>query len=170
MRKSTKKLLGIVIIVILILAIVWLVYENIKPEPTSVHTTNELPDENKGIDNIINNLFENEAVNKEANAITNEIVNETVDEDKKADNETVNKEENNSTSETVEGTTLSREEKAIEKAKEYYKDEYGSIDGIYFRYDSVYGDGRYIVVARNSSGATVAFLFVDLDTGIVTKK
>ena len=24
-----------------------------------------------------------------------------------------------------------------------------------------YGDGRYIVVARNSSGATVAFLFVN---------
>ena len=56
MSKSTKKLLGIVVIVILILAIVWLVYENIKPQPTSVNVTNELPDENKGIDNIINDV------------------------------------------------------------------------------------------------------------------
>ena len=170
MSKSTKKILGIVVIVILILAIVWMVYENMKLGPASVHTTNQLPDENKGIDNIINDLFENEAVNEDTNITTNEIANETVNEDEKVDNETVNNKENNSTSETVEGTTLSREEKAEKLAKEYYEDEYGNTDDIYFRYDSVYGDGRYIVVARNSSGATVAFLFVNLDTGIVTKK
>ena len=68
------------------------------------------------------------------------------------------------------GEKIGREEKAEKLAKEYYEDEYGNTDDIYFRYDSVYGDGRYIVVARNSSGATVAFLFVNLDTGIVTKK
>ena len=165
MSKNNKKILGIVIIVILILAIVWLVYENIKPQPTSINTTNELPDENKGIDNIINDLFENEVVNEEVNVTTNEIANETVNDDN-----TENKEENSSTSETVEGTTLSREEKAEKLAKEYYEEEYGSADDIYFRYDSVYGDGRYIVIARKSSGATVAFLFVNLDTGVVTKK
>lgn len=166
MSKGTKKILGIVVIVILILVIVWLVYENIKPQPTSINTTNELPDENKGLDNIINDLFENE----ETNVIVNEIVNETVNEEEKTDDEPVNKEENNSTSETIEGTTLSREEKAEKLAKEYYEEEHGINDDIYFRYDSVYGDGRYIVVARNSSGATVAFLFVNLDTGVVTKK
>ena len=170
MSKSTKRLLGIVVIVVLILAIVWMVYENLKPESASVHTANELTNVNKELDNIINDLFENEPINEETNVIANEIVNETVNDDEKADNETVNKEENNNTSETVEGTTLSREEKAEKLAKEYYEDEYGSVEGIYFRYDSIYGDGRYIVVARNSSGATVAFLFVDLSTGKVTRK
>lgn len=170
MSKSTKKILGIVVIVILILAIVWMVYENMKPGPASVHTTNQLLDENKGIDNIINDLFENEAVNEETNITTNEIANETVNEDEKVDNETVNNKENNSTSETVEGTTLSREEKAVEIAKEYYKEKYGSTDGIYFSCEEVNGDGRYIVRAGSAGTINNKFLLVNLDTEVVTEK
>lgn len=165
MSKNNKKILGIVIIVILILAIVWLVYENIKPQPTSINTTNELPDENKGIDNIINDLFENEVVNEEVNVTTNEIANETVNDDN-----TENKEENSSTSETVEGTTLSRKEKAIEIAKKYYKEKYGSTDGIYFTCEEVNGDGRYIVRAGSAGTVNNKFLLVNLDTELVTEK
>lgn len=169
MSKSTKNILGILIIVILILAILWMVYENMKTEPASVHTTNELTDENKELDNIINDLFENEIVNEETNVI-NKIVNETVNEDEKTDNETVNKEENNGMSETVEGTTLSREEKAIEIAKEYYKEKYGSTDGIYFSCEEVNGDGRYIVRAGSAGTINNKFLLVDIDTELVTEK
>ena len=164
----------IIQIILLILAIIWVVYENVKPQPVSIQTSNELPNENLGIENIINDLFENEVSNTVENEIVNEVMNEVVDQ---TENENVNQNnetsseinENNNDSETVTGTTTSREEKAVELAKEYYEEEYGSAEGIYFRYDSVYGDGRYIVIA-STEGRTVAFLFVDLNTGIVTKK
>ena len=49
------------------------------------------------------------------------------------------------------GTTASREERAVELAKEYYEEEYGSTDGVYFRYE-VNCDGRYIVRAGSAEG------------------
>lgn len=170
MDKSTKKIIGITVVILLILAIIWVVYESVKPQPASIQTSNELPNENLGIENIINDLFTNEVSNTVENEIVNEVVNQTENENVNKNNETSSDtNENNNDSETVTGTTTSREEKAVELAKEYYEEEYGNTEGIYFRYDSVYGDGRYIVIA-STEGRTVAFLFVDLNTGIVTKK
>ena len=165
MSKNTKKILGIVVIVILILVVIWVVYENVKPEPASVNISNKLPDENVGIDNIINDIFENEVTNTVSNETVNEIIDKGTNKNEESNTNQVDKED----SETVSGTATTREEKAIELAKEYYEEEYGSTEGIYFRYDSIYGDGRYIVIA-SSEGRTVAFLFVDLKTGVVTKK
>ena len=165
MSKNTKKILGIVVIVILILVAIWVVYENVKPEPASVNISNDLPDENVGIDNIINDIFENEVTNTVSNETVNEIIDKGTNKNEESNTNQVDKED----SETVSGTATTRKEKAIELAKEYYEEEYGSTEGIYFRYDSIYGDGRYIVIA-SSEGRTVAFLFVDLKTGVVTKK
>ena len=165
MRKGTKKVIGAIIIIILILAVIWLVYESVKPEPASIEPVNELPNENMGLDNIINNLFEN----VETNVTTeNEVVNETTT---NATNtkETETTESSASTSEVVSGTAISREEKAVELAKEYYEEEYGSTEGIYFTYDSVYQDGRYIVRAGTADTGTM-YLFVNLDTEIVSER
>lgn len=175
MDKSTKKIIGITVIILLILAIIWVVYESVKPQPASIQTSNELPNENLGIENIINDLFENEVSNTVENEIVNEVMNEVVNQ---TENENVNKNnetssdinENNNDSETVTGTTTSREEKAVELAKKYYEKEYGNSDGIYFDNQGVYGDGRYIVRAGSAGNGVNMYLLVDLNTEIVTKK
>ena len=68
------------------------------------------------------------------------------------------------------GTNESREERAVELAKEYYEEEYGSLDGIYFRCDSVYKDGRYVVTVTSGPNETLAFLYVDLRTELVEER
>ena len=165
MNKSTKKVIGIVIIILFVIAVLGAVYVSVKPKETSIQPSNKLLEESS---NIINDVNKNEITNEK---IENEIVNEISDEEQNKNEEVITNETDNTEndSETVEGTTLSREEKAVELAKKYYKEEYGSTDEIYFRYDSINGDGRYRVVA-SSNGKTVAFLLVDLDTETVTKK
>ena len=175
MSKGGKTFLILVIIVLLALGIMWAVYENYKTEPANINATTDLPDENKGIDNIINDFVENEIVNsvEEANVVSED--NTTLEEENASSSGDSNSNENvedtnkGSSSEVVEGTTMSREERAIELAKEYYEEEYGDSDDIYFRYDGVNGEGKHIVVA-SSNAVTVAFLIVDLNTGLVTEK
>ena len=71
----------------------------------------------------------------------------------------------------VVGPTASGKTKmAVELAKEYYKEEYGSLDGIYFRCDSVYKDGRYVVTVTSGPNETLAFLYVDLRTELVEER
>lgn len=174
MSKGGKTFLILVIIVLLALGIMWAVYENYKTEPANINATTDLPDENKGIDNIINDFVENEIVNsvEEANVVSEDST--TLEENANSSgdsnsNENVEDTNKGNSSEVVEGTTMSREERAIELAKEYYEEEYGDSDDIYFRYDSVNGEGKHIVVA-SSNAVTVAFLIVDLNTGLVTEK
>ena len=168
MSKNTKTVLVIIVIALLTLAIIWAVYESYKPEPASINTTTNLPDENKGLDNIINDFVVNEVNNNvEEENIVEENKNNINQQEQEEDN---NEKENTQSSEVVPGTSESREEKAIELAKEFYEEEYGNIDELSFRYDSVYKDGRHIVVVSSTGGKTVAFLFVDLNTGLVQKK
>lgn len=174
MSKGGKTFLILVIIVLLALGIMWAVYENYKTEPANINATTDLPDENKGIDNIINDFVENEIVNsvEEANVVSEDST--TLEENANSSgdsnsNENVEDTNKGNSSEVVEGTTMSREEIAIELAKEYYEEEYGDSDDIYFRYDGVNGEGKHIVVA-SSNAVTVAFLIVDLNTGLVTEK
>lgn len=175
MSKGGKTFLILVIIVLLALGIIWAVYENYKTEPANINATTDLPNENKGIDNIINDFVENEIVNsvEGANIVSEDST--TLEEENASSSGNSNSDENvedtkkGSSSEVVEGTTMSREERAIELAKEYYEEEYGDSDDIYFRYDGVNGEGKHIVVA-SSNAVTVAFLIVDLNTGLVTEK
>ena len=164
MSKGAKRFLIVIVVAIVVLAIIWIVYEANKPEPASINATTELPDENKGIDNIINDFVENEVVSEE---------DENANEDATAgEKEEVVTDTNsgNSSSELMPGTNESREERAVELAKEYYEEEYGSLDGIYFRCDSVYKDGRYVVTVTSGPNETLAFLYVDLRTEIVEER
>ena len=175
MSKGGKNFLILVIIVLLALGIMWAVYENYKTEPANINATTDLPDENKGIDNIINDFVENEIVNsvEEANVVSED--NTTLEEENASSSGDSNSNENvedtnkGSSSEVVEGTTMSREERAIEIAKEYYEEEYGNSDDLYFSCDGVNTEGKYIVRA-SSNAVNVAFLIVDLNTGLVTEK
>ena len=110
-----KKVIAVIVIFVLILAIIWIVYESVKPEPVSISATNELPNENMGLDNIINDIFENETNTTNENEIVNETAQNNVDEDKKTtenDNSEDNTDSNSNNSEIVSGTNTSREEKS----------------------------------------------------------
>ncbi len=164
MSKGAKRFLIVIVVAIVVLAIIWIVYEANKPEPASINAATELPDENKGIDNIINDFVENEVVSEE---------DKNANEDATAgEKEEVVTDTNsgNSSSELMPGTNESREERAVELAKEYYEEEYGSLDGIYFRCDSVYKDGRYVVTVTSGPNETLAFLYVDLRTELVEER
>ena len=164
MSKGAKRFLIVIVVAIVVLAIIWIVYEANKPEPASINAATELPDENKGIDNIINDFVENEVVSEE---------DENANEDATAgEKEEVVTDTNsgNSSSELMPGTNESREERAVELAKEYYEEKYGSLDGIYFRCDSVYKDGRYVVTVTSGPNETLAFLYVDLRTELVEER
>ena len=169
MKKGTKKIIGAIIALLLIIAVIWLIYESVKPEPVSIAASNELPNENMGLDNIINDLFENVVTNTaETNETTNEVVNEVNEVEEEPAKENA---EDSNESEIVSGTTTSREERAVEIAKEYYEKEYGSPDEVYFTYDSIYEDGRYIVRAGNAeTGVKTLYLLVNLNTGEVTER
>lgn len=163
MKKGTKKIIWAIIAIIVILALAWLVYESVKPETVSIGATNELPNENMGMENSINELSEEIETNTE---VTNEVAkNEVVAKEEKPDKKT---EEKKPESEIVSGNKESREERAVELAKEYYEEEYGSSDGIYFEYDSINEDGRYIVRAGTADTGTI-YLLVDLDTEDVSE-
>lgn len=164
MSKGAKRFLIVIVIAIVVLAIIWIVYEANKPEPASINAATELPDENKGIDNIINDFVENEVVSEE-----DENANEDATAGEKEEEET-DTNSGNSSSELMPGTNESREERAVELAKEYYEEEYGSLDGIYFRCDSVYKDGRYVVTVTSGPNETLAFLYIDLRTELVEER
>jgi cbb3-type cytochrome oxidase subunit 3 len=163
MSKGAKRFLIVIVIAIVVLAIIWIVYEANKPEPASINAATELPDENKGIDNIINDFVENEVVSEE-----DENANEDATAGEKE--EVTDTNSGNSSSELMPGTNESREERAVELAKEYYEEKYGSLDGIYFRCDSVYKDGRYVVTVTSGPNETLAFLYVDLRTELVEER
>ena len=164
MSKGAKRFLIVIVVAIVVLAIIWIVYEANKPEPASINAATELPDENKGIDNIINDFVENEVVSEE-----DENANEDATAGEKEE-EVTDTNSGNSSSELMPGTNESREERAVELAKEYYEEKYGSLDGIYFRCDSVYKDGRYVVTVTSGPNETLAFLYVDLRTELVEER
>lgn len=170
MKKGTKKIIGIVIAILLILVIAWLIYESVKPDTVSIGATNEIPNENMGMENDISNLIENNVTNTtNENEIENEVVNEVSNETNNDEAEEQVSDNNESESEVVSGTATSREEKAVELAEKYFEEEYGSTDGIYFEYDSVNGDGRHIVRVGTADTRTM-YLLVNLSTGEVTEK
>ena len=167
MGKNGKKFLIIIVIALLILAITWIFYENYKTEPANVNTTISKPDENKGIDNIINDFIEVEATNTTENGDEPSQEDETITDNSQSE---ANPNNSENKSEVVSGTATSREEQAIEIAKEYYEKEYGSYEGLSFS-ASVYKDGRYIVTVGSAElGIDNKFFLVDLSTELVEER
>ena len=160
MSKGAKKVLGAVIIIILIVLVSWLGYESMNAEPASINATNEVPNENMGLDN--------EVYEEEVNTEKEE--EEQVEEDTTTiEEEPATEEETSTNTEVISGTNATREERAVSLAKEYYEKEYDNVEDVYFRFDTVNGNGDYVIIASNN-GETLAFLIVDLDTETVTEK
>lgn len=169
MKKSTKTIIGVVVIILLIAGISFAAYEATKSEPVDIAEVNETANEGMEEANIINEVLENEVENTIVNEIANEVANEVaqnevVQNTTTEQNDDENEEYVGSGSEVVTGTNATREERAVELAKEYYEETYGSTDGVYFNYDSVNSDGRYIVIAGAAGSSQNRFLFVNLNT------
>lgn len=169
MSKGAKKVLGVIIIVILIVLVSWIVYRGTQTEPASINETNELPNEDMEMANEVNeiNVVEEENIVEE-NTTESE---KNVDNEDETEPQTQSEEAESSTTsstEVVSGTKASREERAVELAKEYYENEYGSAEGIDFEVDDVDGGGRYIV--RYGTANASMFLYVNLNTGTVSEK
>ena len=170
MKKSTKTIIGVVVIILLIAGISFAAYEATKLEPVDIAEVNETANEGMEEANIINEVIENDVENTAieneiANEVTNEVAqNEVVQNTTTEQNDDENEEYIGSGSEVVTGTNATREERAVELAKEYYEETYGSTDGVYFNYDSVNSDGRYIVIAGAAGSSQNRFIFVNLNT------
>ena len=169
MKKSTKTIIGVVVIILLIAGISFAAYEATKSEPVDIAEVNETANEGMEETNIINEVLENEVENTIVNEIANEVANEVaqnevVQNTTTEQNDDENEEYVGSGSEVVTGTNATREERAVELAKEYYEETYGSTDGVYFNYDSVNSDGRYRVIAGAAGSSQNRFLFVNLNT------
>ena len=165
MSKKTKGIIGVIIVIVLIIGVIWLLNEYARPEPTSLGPVNELPNADMEESNIIANVTEDEPT---------EVVNEA--EEVIQEPETTDEEEDNSSStakgesEVVSGTSTSREEQAVELAKEYYEQEYGSTDGVNFEFNDIYKDGRYIITVGNAGVGSNMFLYVNLSSGEVSSE
>lgn len=166
MKKGTKTLIVALVIVLLIAGISWAAYEKAGEKVADLPEVNETPNENMGITNKVDDLVENEI----ANTVKNEIANETTVNEVSGENNVDEENNNTSDSEVITGTNATREEKAVEIAKKYYEETYGSTEGIYFTYDSVNGDGRYRVIAGTAGSSSNKFLIVNINTGEVTEK
>lgn len=166
MKKSTKTIIGVVVIILLIAGVSWAAYEVTKSEPVDMAGLNETANEGMDEINVIEETPENKVENTSGeNEIANEVAENEVEEPIVEE-----KEEEPNGPEVVEGTNATREERAVELAKEYYEETYGSTDGVYFTYDSVNSDGRYRVIAGSAGSGLNKFLLVDLNKEEVTEK
>ena len=152
MNKTITRSVLVIAIAIVLFAIIWVVYDMVKKEPANANVVdNNLPDENAGLDNVINELFENIV---EENEIVNDMENE------------VNEEENEDEDvETSSETVTSKEKRAVELVKEFW----GEDDSVYFSYQSIDNQGRYIVSVNRKDSSVIAWYTVDVDSEIVTK-
>ncbi len=166
MKKGTKTLIGVLIVIILIVVIVWLVYDNTKSETASVNGENNMPNAGAEVSNSEENVIQNEEVNNEL--VENEVETNEVVENVTKEEET--KEPENDKSEVVSGTNASREEKALQLAKDYYEENYGNAEDVYFNNQGVNGDGNYIVRAGVAGVGSYRYFIVNLDTEEVTEK
>lgn len=154
MDKTMKKSLIIILIVIVLFAIIWMVYDMFKKEPANANITDtNLEDENTGLDNIINELFDNVIVND-------------IDANEIEDDANITKEQISNVGSSTESVT-SKEQKAIELVKKAW----GDTNGVYFSNMSIDSQGRYIVSVNDAgSTRTLAFFVVDVDRELVTKQ
>lgn len=165
MNKSTKNILVLIVIGLLILGIAVAVYSHFKTEPMDANTSKEniLDDANSGLENFINDIFDD-----------NDIGNDTVTTEKgdgeenntQASGKPVNSDNTSSDNQTTPG-----EKKALELAKDAWKKEWGNLNDVSFNNESIQSDGKYIVSVSDSKTTRVIRRYVvDTITGVVEEQ
>lgn len=168
MSKSTKNIIIIVAIVLLVFAIIFAVYEHFQSKPMNANTTepeNILPDANTGLENMLNDILdENTQQNNEEN--NNELQNTSG---------TTSANSNTQTSKEPEVTEddnrmTPRETRAIELVKAQWLQDWGSIKDVSFNV-SIQSDGKYgVTVYDTTTTQSIQFYIVDVDSGDVKER
>jgi len=168
MSKSTKNVLILIVIGLLILGIAIAVYSHFKTEPMDANTSKEniLDDANSGLENFINDIFDENNIENETNTIEK-------NENAQVSNTQTNSNKNTSQNDNkiVENQITPGEKKALELAKETWKKEWGNLDDVSFNNEGIQGDGKYIVSVNDSKTTRVLRRYIiDATTGVVEEK
>ena len=155
MTKTTKNILIIVVITILVFALICIIYQHYsqKPLPKTVIGEGEiLPDANSGLENIINDILDENVTEPE--------------EDQKKSTVTAS-----SNSIEDDGNQMtSKETKAINLVKQKCTEQFGGLEGIAFNI-SIQNDGKYLVTVYDTKTTrTITGYIVDVTTEVVTEK
>ncbi len=159
MNKTTRNILIMIIIILLIFAIIFVWYQKFKTEPLDTNTVsgNILNDANTGLDNILDNILDNKNIEN-----TNNV------ENTQNKQENTNKEQENDTD--LENQMTSKESKAINLVKEQWKKEWGNLDDVSFNV-SVRSDGKYLVTVYDiTSTQLIQGYIVDVETETIKEK
>ena len=153
MKKNTKLIMFILVVVIVGLALFFIFQANQKVSENMGNRENMNIQTNTTIEN--NNT--NQTVeNVENTENTSNTLEGNIQEESESSEETDSMEESNTT-----------DPKA--KAIEIVKKDWGEDDSVYFSYDGVNSDGKHIVGVRNKSDTTIRYWYdVDINTGTFT--
>ena len=153
MKKNTKLIMFILVVVIVGLALFFIFQANQKVSENMGNRENMNIQTNTTIEN--NNT--NQTVeNVENTENTSNTLEGNIQEGSESSEETDSMEESNTT-----------DPKA--KAIEIVKKDWGEDDSVYFSYDGVNSDGKHIVGVRNKSDTTIRYWYdVDINTGTFT--
>ena len=169
-NKKTKIVIIIAVIVVLILLAIFLAVKlfnikNNKKIPT-INTNNEIKNETNN--NVAGEVIQNNSIVNEIiqnNNINDNTVNETVgnitDENVVVENNSqqVSKEE-------IDNETIQKEEDNKEKAINIVKENWGEDDKVYFSFDSIDNNGKYIVSVRDRISTEALYWYaVDIEKG-----
>lgn len=164
MNKTTRNIIVIVGIILLIFGIVLAIYSHLKTDPVDTNTTsgNVLDDANTGLENLLNNILNEETINNEINAENKETTNtqttNTQSQGQSSNNSSVNQ-------------STPREKKAIELVKAEWKKEWGNLNDVSFNNEMIQGDGKYVVSVNDSKTTNVIRRYVvDTTTGVVEER
>lgn len=167
MNKTTKNIVIVVAIALLVFGIALALYNHFKAEPmnANVQKDNILDDANTGLENLINNILDDENTENNEN---------TENKEENKNNTTTNTQSQGQSSNKnneIDSQTTPGEKKAIELAKAQWKKEGNSLDGVSFNNESIQGDGRYVVSVNNSKTTMVICRYiVDVITGMVEER
>lgn len=169
MSKSTKNILIVIVIILLIFGITLAIYNNFKSKPmnANVEKDNILDDANSGLENLINGIFNEESTNNEEDVKQNDTVENTQSTNTSNQGQTSDKKDEH----LVENQTTPGEQKAIELVKAEWKKEWGSLDEVSFNNVMIQGDGKYVVSVNDNKTTRVIHRYVvDTVTGVVEEK
>lgn len=165
MNKTTRNIIVIVGIILLIFGIVLAIYSHLKTDPMDTNTTsgNVLDDANTGLENLLNNILNEDTAN-------NETTNNTNTENSNTQNKNQTSSNNNDKAPTATQSTP-KEKKAIELVKAEWKKEWGNLNDVSFNNEMIQGDGKYVVSVNDSKTTNVIRRYVvDTTTGVVEER
>lgn len=163
MSKTTKNMLVVVALALLIFGIVLAIYGNYKTDPIEANVSKEniLDNVNNGLDNFINDIFDTEDEEEKEEEKSNMQVTSTQSKDENSENK----------EDITENQITPGEKKAIELAKAEWKKNWGSLDEVSFNNVMIQSDGKYVVSVNDSKTTKVICRYVvDTTTGLVKEQ